>query len=367
MKTTILRKLSNIVMATIAGEFGKYKQDSPWRDVIVTEKFITFISPRFVLIYHHGIFFGNIFEVYLHINQFIAFVSKIKEFPAILRYADDRIEMMDKGVLMTVPVKSMPGGIDRTAKELMPGEALYNGILTSRDIRHIIDASKFTADDKIRPAMQCVYLDSQHIVASDAHMLVEFKTSKLAEDINMLIPRYVVSILDTFKEHNIDVYMKEGRDARVYMKCEGVFELHYTLPAESYPNWKSVCPWHSKDSEKHKDRMVITVPTASLLNAVKDVAAYSNPSTQRVVIEYVSMHHKIKVIIKDSVRDVFSFFDIDIYHPQSRSITIGMKLHFLYEIMKRFENANAVEISLGDPTQAIAFNNQILCMPMMID
>jgi DNA polymerase-3 subunit beta len=202
-----------------------------------------------------------------------------------------------------------------------------------------------TADDELRPVMNGIYFDitsdNLTFVASDGHKLVRVTTTeakgegrssfilpkKPANLLKSLLPRESGEVVINFDENN--AYITMGNHKMVCRFVEG-----------RYPNYNSVIPKNNTNS--------VVLDRLSLLNALKRVSVFSNPSIGLVKLQ----------LSEDKI--VITAQDIDFLTAAEETISctftgnvmnIGFKAVFLIEILDNIPSSD-VRIELSDPSRA---------------
>ncbi len=202
-----------------------------------------------------------------------------------------------------------------------------------------------TADDELRPVMNGIYFDLTSddltFVASDGHKLVRVTTTeskgegrssfilpkKPANLLKSILPRENGEVKINFDENN--AYISMGNYKMVCRFVEG-----------RYPNYNSVIPQNNSNS--------VTLDRLTLLNALKRVSVFSNPSIGLVKLQ----------LSEDKI--VISAQDIDFLTAAEETISctyegnvmnIGFKAVFLIEILDNIPSSD-VRIELSDPSRA---------------
>ena len=202
-----------------------------------------------------------------------------------------------------------------------------------------------TADDELRPVMNGIYFDitSEDLtfVASDGHKLVRVTTTdskgdgrssfilpkKPANLLKSILPRENGDVEINFDENN--AYLTMGNYKMVCRFVEG-----------RYPNYNSVIPQNNSNS--------VVLDRLSLLNALKRVSVFSNPSIGLVKLQL----SENKIVITAQDIDFLTAAEETISCTYEGNVmNIGFKAVFLIEILDNIPSSD-VRIELSDPSRA---------------
>src|SRR5690554_7008568 len=202
-----------------------------------------------------------------------------------------------------------------------------------------------TADDELRPVMNGIYFDitSEDLtfVASDGHKLVRVTTTdskgdgrssfilpkKPANLLKSILPRENGDVEINFDENN--AYLTTGNYKMVCRFVEG-----------RYPNYNSVIPQNNSNS--------VVLDRLSLLNALKRVSVFSNPSIGLVKLQL----SEDKIVITAQDIDFLTAAEETISCTYEGNVmNIGFKAVFLIEILDNIPSSD-VRIELSDPSRA---------------
>jgi hypothetical protein len=153
-----------------------------------------------------------------------------------------------------------------------PKHFLYVCTLNKEVIKQVKTASNFTANDELMPAMECIYFDSENIVASDAHKLF-CEPHNLNVKKSFMVPKNGVKFIKKSKT-DVEVYrhentlsLKTGTD---FILCE--------MPENQYPNYKSVMPKNKPYS--------VTIDRNNLIDEIKKQSIYANQASGLVKLDF---------------------------------------------------------------------------------
>lgn len=202
-----------------------------------------------------------------------------------------------------------------------------------------------TADDELRPVMNGIYFDITSddltFVASDGHKLVRVTTTgakgegrssfilpkKPANLLKALLPKETGTVTINFDENNAYITMSDYK-----MICRFV--------EGRYPNYNSVIPQNNSNT--------VTLDRLTLLNALKRVSVFSNPSIGLVKLQL----SEEKIVITAQDIDFLTAAEETIVCSYTGNVmNIGFKAAFLIEILDNIPSSD-VRIELSDPSRA---------------
>lgn len=202
-----------------------------------------------------------------------------------------------------------------------------------------------TADDELRPVMNGIYVDitSENLtfVASDGHKLVRVTTTESKGDgrSSFILPKKPANLLKSIlprESGNIEINFDEN-NAYITM---GNYKMVCRFVEGRYPNYNSVIPQNNTNS--------VTLDRLSLLNALKRVSVFSNPSIGLVKLQL----SEDKIIITAQDIDFLTAAEETISCTYEGNVmNIGFKAVFLIEILDNIPSSD-VRIELSDPSRA---------------
>jgi hypothetical protein len=233
---------------------------------------------------------------------------------------------------------------------------------------HIMDiARQFAANDELRPVMNAVVIDQEHIVASDAHILYFKKIVKKHEE-QVLFDERVVRLMKLMQYQDFFLYTVGknhcvlSNDLAVWWnildaKKDNVFD--YYISSSHYPNWKSVIPQDIKG--------VTIIPVKELMEGLKSIHFAVNQASHRVRFKITG--NKMSIKGTDLDFGLRAEEDINVITTKGETITFGMKYEFLMKVLQVFKNEGypQVELNYTDENHAFVMGNQVLIMPMVIN
>ncbi|HLW08839.1 MAG TPA: DNA polymerase III subunit beta [Fermentimonas sp.] len=202
-----------------------------------------------------------------------------------------------------------------------------------------------TADDELRPVMNGIYFDitadDLTFVASDGHKLVRVTTTEAKGDgrSSFILPKKPSNLLKTIlprESGKVEINFDENN---AYLTM-GTYKMVCRFVEGRYPNYNSVIPQNNSNS--------VTLDRLTLLNALKRVSVFSNPSIGLVKLQ----------LSENEI--VISAQDIDFLTSAEETISctyegtvmnIGFKAVFLIEILDNIPSSD-IRIELSDPSRA---------------
>lgn len=217
----------------------------------------------------------------------------------------------------------------------------------------INSASKLTRKDELRPAMTGVLIDSENIVATDAHKLIFTPHGLDVGDIEIIIPKSTASMVR-------DVCAVSFKEKHSMFKCfDGKITMYCLNIGDKFPRYKSVIPTDFPYG------YVSFADKKTLIKAAKDIL----PFTPKI-------NHKIKVTVseedfiihaEDPDRGVEKTTKIkcDGSRVKQGGVTFGLNAKFLADSLNASQHKHA-SINLNEPNRAIVINDEVLLMPVML-
>lgn len=202
-----------------------------------------------------------------------------------------------------------------------------------------------TADDELRPVMNGIYFDittdDLTFVASDGHKLVRVTTNETRGEgrSSFILPKKPANLLKSLLPREAGTVEIQFDENNAYITMES-YQMVCRFVEGRYPNYNSVIPQNNPNT--------VTLDRLTLLNALKRVAVFSNPSSSLVKLQ----------LSEDKI--VVSAQDIDFLTAAEETIpcnytgnvmNIGFKAVFLIDILNNIPSAD-VRIELSDPSRA---------------
>jgi DNA polymerase-3 subunit beta len=202
-----------------------------------------------------------------------------------------------------------------------------------------------TADDELRPVMNGIYVDitaeDLTFVASDGHKLVRVTTTESKGDgrSSFILPKKPANLLKSIlprENGNVEVNFDEN-NAYITM---GNYKMVCRFVEGRYPNYNSVIPQNNTNS--------LILDRLTLLNALKRVSVFSNPSIGLVKLQL----SEDKIVITAQDIDFLTAAEETISCTYEGNVmNIGFKAVFLIEILDNIPSSD-VRIELSDPSRA---------------
>lgn len=202
-----------------------------------------------------------------------------------------------------------------------------------------------TADDELRPVMNGIYVDitaeDLTFVASDGHKLVRVTTTESKGDgrSSFILPKKPANLLKSIlprENGNVEVNFDENNG---YITM-GNYKMVCRFVEGRYPNYNSVIPQNNTNS--------LILDRLTLLNALKRVSVFSNPSIGLVKLQL----SEDKIVITAQDIDFLTAAEETISCTYEGNVmNIGFKAVFLIEILDNIPSSD-VRIELSDPSRA---------------
>lgn len=202
-----------------------------------------------------------------------------------------------------------------------------------------------TADDELRPVMNGIYFDittdDLTFVASDGHKLVRVTTTEAKGDgrSSFILPKKPSNLLKSIlprEKGNVEINFDENN---AYISMNN-YKMVCRFVEGRYPNYNSVIPQNNVNS--------VILDRLTLLNALKRVSVFSNPSIGLVKLQL----SEDKIVITAQDIDFLTAAEETISCTYEGSVmNIGFKAVFLIEILDNIPSSD-VRIELSDPSRA---------------
>jgi hypothetical protein len=241
--------------------------------------------------------------------------------------------------------------------------------ITAEDIHYMDIAKDFVADDELRPIMQKIVIDGDHIVASDAHKLYFRKIAKKHDD-QIMFTRQAIMVLKLFPHQDYKLYTV-GKDycltndnITLWWRIEGASKhetFEYYCPGKAYVNWKLVVP--------HEFTGNLIIPINELLLALKSVKYAANSASG--MIKFTLGKDKMKVSGKDLDFGISAAEALDVISLSMSEAVMefGMNYDFIVQVLNMYkkEGLTQVEMKYISNRQAFVIGDSMLIMPMIIN
>jgi DNA polymerase III sliding clamp (beta) subunit (PCNA family) len=258
---------------------------------------------------------------------------------------DGKLFLMNRAKTLVLPVQKQG---DFPAPDLVDfkklGELRYDTILQA------VRAIKYTSDDELRPIMNCVYIDKERVVASDAHMLTYEEHSSPIET-PILMNRVALRILGELG-HSVEVF--QSKNNIVYQNDE--FTVIHRAESQKYPHYLSVIP-----KEYHT---IVKFDRLTMLEQFKMLKQVANRSTGTVKFDF--WRDKDLICLSPDDLDTGISFDskIPAFYEGEDPEEMGFKIKFLEQILTESKD-RLVIMKLEDPIRAAIINDTKLVMPVI--
>jgi hypothetical protein len=219
------------------------------------------------------------------------------------------------------------------------------GILYESDIKLLKMASKIVKKDDLRPILECVYFDSQNIVATDGHVLFSRPCKK---EFNILIPipaqKWIVKQKCVTIFENDNTFILESENSKFEFRRE----------PENFPDYRRVLP---------KNELRIRINKVDLINAISQAEIMANQASNLLKIEIAQ--NSIIVSSQDFDYSLYSSVYLPIENLSNVSGCIGFKSSLLLTVLTldKVKGNDMLEINLKDEFSGCYFDD-ILVMPM---
>jgi DNA polymerase III subunit beta len=233
--------------------------------------------------------------------------------------------------------------------------------LNNEDIVSICDAVKFTGKDDLRPVMQNVFLDTTHIVATNAHQLY-FNPVKDKIHETSLLPKKVVELIRFFDPSSIKITrINNGTYDRFYVVCFDNIEITYRSTNDKYPNYKAVIPTENP--------ITLSVNKRAFKDVLENAMKFVNKTTNEIRFYLNPNELEVKSENIDANKSFSEKMENDMFEIKFPEGTINFLMTFngklLLEIIAATRE-DIISIALSTPNRAGIINNKLLLMPVII-
>jgi DNA polymerase-3 subunit beta len=202
-----------------------------------------------------------------------------------------------------------------------------------------------TGDDELRPVMNGIYFDitaeDLTFVASDGHKLVRVITTEAKGEgrSSFILPKKPANLLKTLlpRESGEVVIRFDTNNAYIEMAS---YQMVCRFVEGRFPNYNSVIPRDNPNK--------VTLDRLALLNTLKRVAVFSNPSSSLVKLQF----SEDKIVVSAQDIDFLTAAEEVIPCTYNGNImNIGFKAVFLIDILNNIPS-DEIRLELSDPSRA---------------
>ncbi len=202
-----------------------------------------------------------------------------------------------------------------------------------------------TADDELRPVMNGIYFDitadDLTFVASDGHKLVRVITTEAKGEgrSSFILPKKPANLLKSLLPRESGTVKIKFDENNAYVTMES-YQMVCRFVEGRYPNYNSVIPQNNPNT--------FVLDRLALLNTLKRVAVFSNPSSSLVKLQL----SEDKIVV--SAQDIDFLTAAEEIIPCSYDgnvMNIGFKAVFLIDILNNIPSEK-VRVELSDPSRA---------------
>ncbi|MBQ5404947.1 MAG: DNA polymerase III subunit beta [Bacteroidales bacterium] len=221
--------------------------------------------------------------------------------------------------------------------------ATINGAVLLKGIDKTIFA---TADDELRPVMNCIYLQflssGATFVASDTHKLVRYSNNSVnTEGLNnasFMLPKKPATMLKTVLAKETQDIILQFDDKNAYFQLSE-YEMICRLQEGQYPNYEAVIPTNNPNR--------LTISRQDFATILKRVSVFSNSSN---LIKLDIKSDQVKVTAEDIDFSISAEEKINAQY-EGEDMRIGFKSSFLIAILNAINSENVV-IQMSEPSRA---------------
>ncbi len=202
-----------------------------------------------------------------------------------------------------------------------------------------------TADDELRPVMNGIYFDitaeDLTFVASDGHKLVRVTSTEAKGEgrSSFILPKKPANLLKSLLPRETGVVSIDFDENNAYITMSS-YKMTCRFVEGRYPNYNSVIPQNNTNT--------VTLDRLTLLNALKRVSVFSNPSIGLVKLQL----SEEKIVITAQDIDFLTAAEETIVCAYTGNVmNIGFKAVFLIEILDNIPSSD-IKIELSDPSRA---------------
>jgi DNA polymerase-3 subunit beta len=221
------------------------------------------------------------------------------------------------------------------------------GDITKEDFQSILIASNFVGKDPLRTVMQNVFIDSNHVAATDAHTLYWEKASG-GMGCQLLLPQKTIELLNlTEWEWGFASMSKNGSNVKV---STGNMEIYFREEDNKYPNFLAVIPENFS--------VGLALEKKLFDETIKKALLFSNTSTKKLELCLSD-----KIIVQSEDVDYQREYTKEISGESMGEIKIGFNGLYMQKIIKMVKQ-DVVSFKMSAPNRAIIINDKFLLMPL---
>jgi DNA polymerase III sliding clamp (beta) subunit (PCNA family) len=238
----------------------------------------------------------------------------------------------------TLPVNSKP-------------KMLFN--ISAYDVKTLIAAAGFVADDELRPVMEAVCISRDLVCGSDAHKLFYGKITERSDTEVMILPK-VIRLMKLFPEY----WYKISECGKMLIFENDDITIYQRKVDQNYPNFRSVI------TEKP---LKFILPVKETIDAIKSIEFAANQVVY--LVNFNMKGSKLTLTCKDLDYSLEASETINIINPENHKIEWGFKLQFINQILKTLSDKGYAQVTVAfeDSTKSFTFEDQLLLMPMMLN
>lgn len=225
-----------------------------------------------------------------------------------------------------------------------------------KELQKAFKCSYAISNDDLRPNMQCVYIDKENIISTDAHKLTKvdgFFDNKYSFMINKTMSNFIKTY-----SYNGNITMTNGKDY-VMIQCNE-FKILSRIVDGKYPDYKAVMPKENIN--------IFMVNRELLIKTLKSVMVGADTQSNRVIFSFRSKTMKVECSNIDA--DIECFAEIDFVNVKNVDITFALNGKFLIEALNHLITEN-VTFNLKTEINPIMINQDssfsILIMPVLVN
>lgn len=219
---------------------------------------------------------------------------------------------------------------------------------SQNDINNFFIATKYVANNELRPSLNCVYV-ADHIVSSDTHRMVYFKKENKSKP--FLVPMEIFSLLDK----KVNFYFEHGKLIGGKQAVKAVFsdhEIFVLLDNLKYPAYQSVIP------QEYTSRAKLDKE-----DFIENLCFAKTVANQSSFLGVLSLNSK--VLLKSQDIDYDQSFISEIKNSLSEGkIEVGFNIPYMEDLVKNCDET--VDLKFKSENSAIVINDNMLLMSMMV-